>query len=124
VGVGALVAFIALLPSVADALYEGALRQAEPWTLEITPATAVGTTAVTVFGLTDSTILVMEIVRVGGDSGAASFTFGATSRKIRRISINVDPSRDSLSEIRITQGTTVITVDVSGDEVIVLDVVP
>jgi hypothetical protein len=44
---------LALFPSVGDAVLLGELNRSEPWSLDITPGTAVILgTAVTVFGLT------------------------------------------------------------------------
>lgn len=116
---------LALFPSVGDAVLLGELNRSEPWSLDITPGTAVILgTAVAVFGLTESSIKVLEVIRTTPASPQASVNFGSLGQKIRRISIDVSLSRDESYEIRITQGANVILFDAVGDVVIVLDLVP
>ena len=121
---GILLGLVALLPGVAGAEFAGELERDKSWTLDLTGAVGSGGAAVTVLGLTDSNVRVLKLLKITGSSPPAVTTFRPLNRRIKRISINVAVASGGPAVVRITQGAKIIAVDIEGDSVVVLDLVP
>ena len=116
---------LALLPSVGDAVFKGSLVAESDASLEITPSTGVtDSKAVTITYLNrkGNTVRDIDIATLAPGAGVAMVM--KLPKNTGRVYIDLDQSPASISQIRVTQGPSVITLDVTGDGRMVLDVVP
>ena len=123
---GVLIAGVALLPRTSSSAYGGSLLRDQPWILRITPGvTGLGAMAVTVLGVTDSAVQVMDLFTTSLGAPDVSGTYGPLPRRIKRVSISVAAITETETyEIQVIQGSSIRTFDAIGDIAVVFDIVP
>jgi hypothetical protein len=122
----AVLASLALFPEVGEADFGGTLMAVEGTTVDITPATLIDSTAVTIsyLNLKESKVRHMDVATIipGGPSATMPLTI---TKNTSRVYIELDHSLDGVgSQVTVTQGTTIISRDLLGSGRLVFDVVP
>jgi hypothetical protein len=111
-----------LLPGASEAEFKGTVVAGTDAILDVTPGVATGSAAVTVSYLNRKGSSVRDIDVATLTAGAAFAMTLPIRRNTSRIYIELDQSPNGVAQIRVTQGTAVITQDVVGDGRMVLDV--
>jgi hypothetical protein len=105
--------------------FKGNISKSLPYVTEVTPATTnTDATAVTYMNINDADKLVSidtQTIPTTSPVATSTHTLGA---HVVRVQIQVSPPPNGLAQVRVVQGTTVITADVIGDTLLLFDAVP